>query len=53
MNGTLRKAIMTRSKLKRRYNVDRTTIKVENYKKQRNICVNFLRILLMTLTLKM
>ena len=42
MNKTLRKAIMTRSKLKRRYNVDRTTIKFEKYKKQRNICVNFL-----------
>ena len=40
MNKTLRKAIMTRSKLKRRYNLDRTTINFEKYKKQRNICVN-------------
>ena len=43
MNKTLRKAIMTRSKLKRRYNLDRTTINFENYKKQCNICVNLLR----------
>ena len=34
---------MTRSKLKKRYNLDRTTINFENYKKQRNICVNLLR----------
>ena len=33
MNRILRKAIMTRSKLKRRYNLDRTTINFENYKK--------------------
>ena len=33
---------MTRSKLKRRYNLDRTTINLEKYKKQRNICVNLL-----------
>ena len=37
MNRTLRKAIMTRSKLKRRYSLDRTTINFENYKKKRNI----------------
>ena len=43
MNRTLRKAIMTRSKLKRRYKLDRTTINFENYKKQRNIFVNLLR----------
>ena len=41
MNRTLRKAIMT--KLKRRSNLDRTTISFEKYKKQRNICVNLLR----------
>ena len=40
MNRTLRKAIMTRSKLNRRYNLDRTTISFEKFKKQRNICVN-------------
>ena len=34
---------MTRSKLKRRYNRDGTTINFENYKKQLNICVNLLR----------
>ena len=37
MNRTLREAIMTRSKLNRRYNLDRTTINFENYKKQGNI----------------
>ena len=34
---------MTRSKLKRRYNLDRTTINLGKYKKQRNVCVNLLR----------
>ena len=43
MNKTLRKAIMTRSKLKRRYNFDRNTINFEKYKRQRNIYVNLLR----------
>ena len=43
MNKTLRKAIMTRSMLKRRYNLDRTTINFEKYKKQLNIYVNLLR----------
>ena len=42
MNRTLKKTIMTRSKLKRKYNLDRTTINFENYKKQRSICVNLL-----------
>ena len=42
MNKTLRKAIMTRSKLKRR-NFDRTTINFGKYKRQRNIYVNLLR----------
>ena len=43
MNKTLRKAIISRSKLKRRYNLDRIIINFENYKEQRNICVNLLR----------
>ena len=43
MKRTLSKAIMTRSKLKRKYNLDRTTISFENYKNQRNICVNLTR----------
>ena len=43
MNKTLRNAIMTRSKLKTRYNLDRTTINLEKYTKQRNICVSLLR----------
>ena len=34
MNRTLREAIMTRSKLNRRYNLDRTTINFANSKKQ-------------------
>ena len=41
MNKTLRRAIMTRSKSKRRCKLDRTTINFEKYKKQRSICVNF------------
>ena len=43
MNKTLRKAIISRSKLKRRYNLDRIIINFENYKEQRNICDNLLR----------
>ena len=31
------------SKLKRKYNLDRTTISFENYKNQRNICVSLTR----------
>ena len=57
MNRTLRKAIVTRSKLKMRYNLDGTTINFEDYKKQRNICSNLLCNIksnsLTTLTLKM
>ena len=34
---------MTRYKLKRRYNLEGTTINFENFKKHHNICVNFLR----------
>ena len=33
MNKVLRKVIVTRSKLKRRYNLDRTNINFEKYKK--------------------
>ena len=43
MNRTLRKVVMASSKLKMRYNLDRATNNFENYKKQRNICVNLLR----------
>ena len=43
MNRPLRKAIMTRSNLKRRYNLDKTTISFEKCKNQRNRCVNLLR----------
>ena len=43
MKRTLRKAIVTRSKLKRMYNLDRTTINFVNYKKQLNSCVNLVR----------
>ena len=43
MNKTLRKAIMTGSKLQWRCNLDRTIINSEKYNKQRNICVNLLR----------
>ena len=34
---------MTTSKLKRRYNLERTTINFENCKKYHNICANLLR----------
>ena len=43
MNKVLRKVIVTRSKLKRRYNLDRTNINFEKYKKLRNLCVDRLR----------
>ena len=43
MNRTVRKAFMSNPKLKRRYNLDRTPINFENYKKQLNFCVNLLR----------
>ena len=39
MNKVLRKVIVTRSKLKRRYNLDRTNINFEKYKKLRNLCL--------------
>ena len=34
---------MTRSKLKRRYNLDRTNINFEKYKKLRSLCIDRLR----------
>ena len=34
---------MTRSKVKRKYNLDVTIVNFDDYKKQRNICVNLLR----------
>ena len=40
MTKTLRKAIMTRSKLRNRYNQLRTPENWKSYKKQRNFCVN-------------
>ena len=43
MNKSLRKAIMTRSKLKNKFNLNRTSPNFEKYKKQRNICVDLLR----------
>ena len=43
MNRTLRKAIMTRSKIKRRYSLDRTTINFETIRSKVNNCVNLLR----------
>ena len=43
INRTLRKVFISKSKLKRTYSLDRTTIKFENYQKQRNNCVNLLR----------
>ena len=43
MNKTLRKAIMRRSKLNRRHNLDRIIINFENYKEKCNICINLLR----------
>ena len=43
MSKHLRKAIMTRSRLKNIYNKKRTFENLENYKKQRNFCVNLLK----------
>ena len=43
MTKTLRKAIMQRSKFKNLYNEKRTVLSWENYKRQRNYCVNLLR----------
>ena len=43
MSKALRKAIMVRSKLKNKYNKNRTGENWHSYKKQRNFCVNLLR----------
>ena len=43
MSKALRKAIMVRSKLKNKYNKNRTEENWDSYKKQRNFCVNLLR----------
>ena len=43
MNKTLSKAIMTRSRLKSRYNCSPNYINKFRYKKQRNYCVNLTR----------
>ena len=43
MTKSLRKAIMHRSKLKNVYNKTKANEDRENYKKQRNFCVNLLR----------
>ena len=43
MGKVLRKAIMVRSKLKNKYNKNRTEENWDSYKKQRNFCVNLLR----------
>ena len=42
MTKTLRKAIMLRSKLKNKHNKTRSTENWDNYKQQRNFCVNLL-----------
>ena len=43
MSKALRKAIMVRSKLKNKYNKNRTEENWDSYKKQRNFCVSLLR----------
>ena len=43
MSKALRKAVMVRSKLKNKYNKNRTEENWDSYKKQRNFCVNLLR----------
>ena len=43
MSKTLRKSVMVRSKLKNKYNKNRTEENWGSYKKQRNFCVNLLR----------
>ena len=43
MTKALRKPIMVRSKLKNKYNKNRTEENWDSYKKQRNFCVNLLR----------
>ncbi len=43
MNKQLRKAIMTRSRLKNKYNKNRTQDNWAAYKHKRNLCVSMLR----------
>ena len=43
MTKSLRKAIMLRSKLRNRYNKSRTSENLNNYHKQRNLCVKLLK----------
>ena len=43
MRKSLRKQIMIRSKLRNKLNESRTSINLQNYKKQRNKCINVLR----------
>ena len=43
MNRTLSKAIMTRSRLKNKYNKSPNKTNAIKYKKQRNYCVNLIR----------
>ncbi len=43
MNRALRKAIMLRSRLKNKYNKNRTVANWEAFRKQRNLCVTLFR----------
>ena len=43
MTKSLRKKIMTRSKLHNKFNKSRTNVNRQNYKKQRNKCVKALK----------
>ena len=43
MNKELRKSIMLRSKLKNKFNLEKTEVARKKYTKQRNICTNLLR----------
>ena len=43
MTKRLRKQIMIRSKLRNKLNESRTSINLQNYKKQRNKCIKVLR----------
>ena len=43
MNNTLNKAIMTRSRLRNKFNKNPTTYNEVRFKKQCNFCVNLLR----------
>ena len=43
MNKELRKCIMLRTRLKNKFNIEKTEIAKINFKKQRNLCTNILR----------